>query len=522
LQQVEAEMEEAEMVQQMHDIMRLAGLVEGADYQVGISKVFMRDGRVQTLQTRLASVVERSALRIQGNMRVWLARRLVASRKHALACLKASLRRTIARHLYMQANSGKYATFLQAAARRAVVRRRFCLLSKATQRIQFALRAKNLARLPHLLAKLEQTRFEVVALRGQNLQLTAQLEEESAKVRSALLETNQKESDMAIRIQEVECLLHAKGREKEHVEELVTQAEEALVRVRRAKDASESGREELLNQVATLKEQVEVLNSRNEELSAENKRCHSEIRELNKQRARLTKICGLRQTHTPKAGTPALRKSVSPSTRSPQSTRTTPPLSSRSSSQPKASPALTGGVVCETSFTPLLTQDVLKEFGSITPTALVKPSPLASPSPSPSPVARQGCIITVSGTNAAKKPPSSCSPSATLRSSPAFGRHSAERVQKRKSSLAEPKITGSTPWKQERRMTEIARRSQEIRSSIARAETGGGKGKPKRNDKEANPRRSLDESKPKRRFNREQFILEQVYVYIPHGVGVDE
>ena len=105
LQQTEAETE-AEMVQQMHDIMRLAGLVEGADYQVGISMVFMRDGRVQTLQTRLASMVERSALRIQGNVRVWLARRLVASRKHALAGLKAALRRTIARRLYMQANAG--------------------------------------------------------------------------------------------------------------------------------------------------------------------------------------------------------------------------------------------------------------------------------------------------------------------------------------------------------------------------------------------------------------------------------
>ncbi len=374
--------------------------------------------------------------------------------------------------------------------------------------MQFALRARNLARLPYLLAKLQETRFEVVALKEQNLQLSAQLEEESAKVRAAHLETNQVESDMAIRIQEVECLLHTKDREKEHVEELVAQAEEALVRVRRAKDVSESGREELLNQVTTLKEQVEALTLRNEELSAENNQCHTEIRELNKQRARLSKICGLRQTHTPKAGTSALRTSVSPSARSPQSTRTTPPLSSRSSSQHKASPALTGGVVCETSFTPLLTQDVLKE-----------PSPGASPSPSP--VARQGCITTVSGTNAAKKPPSSCSPSA-LGSSPTFGRHSAERVQRhkaRKSSL-EQRMTGATPWKQEKRMTEIARRSQEIRSSIAKAETGGGKGKPKRNEKEAYPRRSLDESKPKRRFNREQFILEQVYLYATHGVEV--
>ena len=38
---------EYEQLQQMHDIMRLAGLVEGHDYQVGITKVFLRDGRIQ-------------------------------------------------------------------------------------------------------------------------------------------------------------------------------------------------------------------------------------------------------------------------------------------------------------------------------------------------------------------------------------------------------------------------------------------------------------------------------------------
>lgn len=106
LQQREAESED-EVVQQMHNIMRLAGLVEGADYQVGISKVFLRDGRVQTLQTRIASVVERSALCVQGNVRVWLARRGIAKRKAAAVYLQAAMRRVSARDLYIQANSGR-------------------------------------------------------------------------------------------------------------------------------------------------------------------------------------------------------------------------------------------------------------------------------------------------------------------------------------------------------------------------------------------------------------------------------
>ena len=46
LQKEESE-DESEQLQQMQDIMRLAGLVEGSDYQVGLSKVFLREGRIQ-------------------------------------------------------------------------------------------------------------------------------------------------------------------------------------------------------------------------------------------------------------------------------------------------------------------------------------------------------------------------------------------------------------------------------------------------------------------------------------------
>ena len=42
---------EPEQIQQLHDIMKLAGLVEGLDYQVGVSKVFLRDASSQATHT---------------------------------------------------------------------------------------------------------------------------------------------------------------------------------------------------------------------------------------------------------------------------------------------------------------------------------------------------------------------------------------------------------------------------------------------------------------------------------------
>ena len=402
--------------------------------------------------------------------------------------------------------------------------------------MQFAFRAKNLARLPLLLAKLEEARGDVQQLKQQNRLLSAQLESESAKVKMANFETMQVQSDMACRLQELEGKVHGEHMQTKHFEGLVAQAEEALVRVRKAKDASENGREELLIQVETMKMEMEELSRRNEELSAENDQSKATIKELNKQRARLTKICGLRPAKrvstSPKVGSPALLNT--PGAQLPQRTRVkTPPLSSssrsgsKSASQLKASakasgeessPGLSEGVVCETSFTPLLTQDVLKEFVSeITPTAMSKPSPEVSPLTSPAP--RQGCITVlqaVSRANGAKGAMlrASCSPSQGT--SPIFGRHSAERVQRHKARKSAP-AEGSTPWKQERRIAEMARKSQQIRSSISQAAHASSgeaisNGKRKAQSKgSVSLRRSLDDasSKSKRRFNREQFILEQ-------------
>jgi ABC-type transporter Mla subunit MlaD len=91
---------------------------------------------------------------------------------------------------------------------------------------------------------------------------------------------------------------------KDEAEDLRAQAEEALVRVRKAKDAAEEGRLALFHEVEGLKARLEELAARNEELEAENDRSKQHIAELTKQRARLTKLCGLR---------PARNASVSPS-----------------------------------------------------------------------------------------------------------------------------------------------------------------------------------------------------------------
>jgi|NorSeaMetagenome_1021524.scaffolds.fasta_scaffold29992_2 myosin heavy subunit len=200
---------EPEQIKQLHDIMKLAGLVEGLDYQVGVSKVFLRDGRVQTLQTRLASIVERSALRIQGNVRLWLAKRAVEARLEAILSLQAVLRRSAGRRAYMLAQSDKYAAIVQCAVRRAVARRPYFILAAATRRMQAVFRVrtvgvwlggkalmatepfailqdKNLARLPKLLAKLEESRLEIAQLKELNSVLITQADHEAAQVRFEL------------------------------------------------------------------------------------------------------------------------------------------------------------------------------------------------------------------------------------------------------------------------------------------------------------------------------------------------
>lgn len=231
---------------QLHDIMKLAGLLEGVDYQVGISKVFLREGRVQvwnvvwstcltkstsvystenifactkligarallqTLQTRLANIVESSALRIACHVRVWLAKKAVAQRIQALFSLQAVLRSVSARRWYMLSQSDKYATIIQSKLRRAVVRRPFCTLAAAARRIQTnfrvtqivhvsslrvlrrykvlhltfqSLQNKNLAQLPKLLATLHENRSEIEELKALNCLLIEQLDNEAAKVR---------------------------------------------------------------------------------------------------------------------------------------------------------------------------------------------------------------------------------------------------------------------------------------------------------------------------------------------------
>ena len=329
--------------------------------------------------------------------------------------------------------------------------------------------------------------------------------------------------------------MHAEGMRKDEAEDLIAQAEEALVRVRKAKDAAEEGRLALFHEVEGLKARLEELAARNEELEAENDRSKQHIAELTKQRARLTKLCGLRPARNAsvspsltsgfaRASTPTVAKSPSSLPKTPVSgsrLRRTP-ISSKScklrSSQSAeasatavdASPAMSGseaGKVCDTSYSPVITQDVIAGFDEDAhspsrSTPLIDGAPLSM---------RQGSMTVFSVSGSAFKGRSTvCSPpnlhetkmSLTGPISPAFGRHSAERGQRhkeRRSSASEG--NGTTPWKQERRLTELAKKNQIMRSNIARAE--------KRSSQIGNRnagRKSLDESR--RRFSREKFILE--------------
>lgn len=164
---------------------------------------------VQTLQTRLTSVLERSALRIQGTVRVWFARRAVEARLEALLCLQAVFRRFGGRRSYMRAQSEKYATTIQCAVRRAVAQRPIRILAAAARRMQTVFRVRNdwtrfggtaimaaeslqscqdktLARLPKLLAKLEEFRWEIAQLKELNSMLIVQVENEAEQVRYVL------------------------------------------------------------------------------------------------------------------------------------------------------------------------------------------------------------------------------------------------------------------------------------------------------------------------------------------------
>ena len=134
--------------------------------------------------------------------------------------------------------------------------------------------------------------------------------------------------------------------------------------------------------------------------------------------------------------------------------------------------------------------------------------PLPQPLPHPSWVAR---MTVISGSESKKMQNKK---SLTVPASPDFGRHSEERAERHKGrkscSPVPPSDGGSTPWKQERRLADMAKRNQQMRSNIARAEQRSNqKQEEKQGDakKKHSIRRSLDESK--RRFSREKFILEQ-------------
>jgi cell division protein FtsB len=328
--------------------------------------------------------------------------------------------------------------------------------------------------------------------------------------------------------------LHAECMFKDEAEDLVAQAEAALVRMRKGKDSAEEGRLALVQEVERWKATVEDLAARNEELEAENDRSKQQIADLTKQRARLTKLCGLRPARnasiSPRVSpisahalTPTVTKSPSSRPKTPLSGSTSKwkPLNIKSRSSQSAdvsgtsvdtSPATSSNDarnVCDTSYSPIITQEVLTGFDK----GVQSPSgstPHIHDAPSSM---RQGSmtVFTVSKTAAhiygealRCSPPSlhETKMSLTVPVATEFGRHSAERGQRHKEQrLSDPMTSGTTPWKQERRLTELAKKNQIMRSNIARAE--------KQNDQLGNRnagRRSLDESR--RRFSREQFILE--------------
>jgi hypothetical protein len=337
------------------------------------------------------------------------------------------------------------------------------------------------------------------------------------------------------RLQELESRLHAECMLKDEAEDLVAQAEAALVRVRKGKDSAEEGRLALVHEVERCKATVEDLTARNEELEAENDRSKQQIAELTKQRARLTKLCGLCPARNASiftraspisahALTPTVTKSPSPQPKTPVSgsrSRWKPLRNIKSRSSQSADVSGTSvdtspttfssdaRNVCNTSYSPIITQEVLTGFEK----------DLQSPSGSPPHIhdvpssMQQGSMTVFTASKTAAHTCGEalrCSPpsihetkmSLTVTFSPEFGRHSAERGQRHKErTLSDSKVSDTTPWKQERRLTELAKKNQIMRSNTARAE--------KQSDQMGNRnagRRSLDESRT--RFSREQFILE--------------
>ena len=338
------------------------------------------------------------------------------------------------------------------------------------------------------------------------------------------------------RLQELESRLYAECMLKDEAEDLVAQAEAALVRVRKGKDSAEEARLALVHEVERCKATVEDLTARNEELEAENDRSKQQIAELTKQRARLTKLCGLCPARNASiftraspvsahALTPTVTKSPSPRPKTPVSggsrSRWKPLRNIKSRLSQSAdvsgtsvdrSPTTSSSDarnVCDTSYSPIITQEVLTGFekdlqspsGS---TPHIHDAPFSMQQGSMTVFTASKTAAHICGEALRCSPPSihETKMSLTVPVSPEFGRHSAERGQRQKErKLSDSMASDTPPWKQERRLTELAKKNQIMRSNIARIE--------KQCDQMGNRnagRRSLDESRT--RFSREQFILE--------------
>jgi len=334
------------------------------------------------------------------------------------------------------------------------------------------------------------------------------------------------------RLEQLENQVQVERMEKDETEGLVIQAEEALVRMRKAKDATEEARQCMENEVEALKSQVKELTQRNDELESYLESSKVQITELACQRARLTKLCGLRTFKSP---------CVSPRTRSPKSPEfllLKSPVGnsdltvSSSQSMPKKSTAespfatstqmKSGLHVCNTSYSPITTQHILQDFvldkiEGNTSRALSE-SPLSTTESLASSIldcTRQG-HLTVFSASAPKKSHKEGTPSPqgltrqtntkiTIPLSTEFGRHSAERMQRHKERMSHsPDGSQNTPRKHEQILT--ARSQQNQNSSIAKAEPQINK-KEGDEKKKTSTRRSLTESKQSN--SRERPIREQ-------------
>jgi hypothetical protein len=328
------------------------------------------------------------------------------------------------------------------------------------------------------------------------------------------------------RLEQLENQVQVERMEKDETEGLVIQAEEALVRMRKAKDATEEARQCMENEVEALKGQVKELTQRNDELESYLESSKVQITELACQRARLTKLCGLRTFKSP---------FVSPRTRSPKSpeslllkspasdltissSQSVPKKSTAESPFATSTPMKSGLHVCNTSYSPITTQHILQDFVEGNTSRALSESPLATTESLASSIldcTRQG-HLTVFSASAPKKSQREGTPSPqgltrqtntkiTIPLSTEFGRHSAERMQRHKERMSHsPDGSQNTPRKHEQSLT--ARSQQNLNSSMAKAE-------PQINKKEGDEkkktltRRSLTESKQSN--SRERPIREQ-------------